>query len=402
MLLLELHHYIVYSLHTERFLERKTMLPFTKGSCSAQVREKLEDIFKNSPSYTEIYGGKGKGKPKWKSDSEDCMKHVADFVDADFDNIVNSLATMGAKNRAISTPFSISRNMEPCLNLKSPVHFNRSEGRKREELEAAWEPVWQYYMLEYHKAQQYRSSDEGGVYPLKGRPWNLETFDAIQAMQTVPGEFNPAAWNAIHDPIYGAIAKGVLPDGNNTVRLLDPSGRDLQSPKGSHLTTFEAACAYGVLCKSKYKRGMGDDAIVLISFDIGERSKSVNRVSVYYGNMRTIQPVLSAQFVHDVLNGEYGTWHKTKAGQPTPAPTLASPFTNVKAMMQDCTRIGSASTERAADRAFQKRHGAFENYDDPTEENGGLSPSKRARTGAEDCSVMMPPPSTIDEYAETM
>lgn len=396
MMLFQLQHYIIYSLHMERFLARDNMVPFSKGSCSAQIKEKLEDQFKSSPGYKEHYGGK---KKKWKADSPDCMNHVAQFVEKEFEAVLVALATTEAKTRAISTPYSVSKStMEPQVSLKDPVHFNRAEGRKPEEMADAWQAVWQFYMLQYHKSQQFRPAEEG-TYPLKGRPFDKETYNAIQDMQKDnPGEFNPAAWEAIHHPKLGAIAKSVIPPANNTIRLLDRSGKELQSPKGGCLTPFEACIAYGELSGSKYKRNMGDDAIVLVSCSISERAKSANRVSVCYGTPHSIQLVLPAAFVHDVLNAEYGSWHKTKAGQPTPPPALVNPFNDVKKMITNYTRIGGNASERATNRAFEKRHDAFETYDEPTDVEAYESPTKRAKIEAPEKPSESASPSNSDDF----
>lgn len=283
---------------------------------------------------------------------------LSDWITADFSEMHENIMDLNNKERLINTPHRyVNNKKEDCtmseVKLTSNIMFNTPQGAKHSGiLTDLWGDVIKHELLVMHRDMQYNAA-----YAYKGVSWSKALAEKLYA-EYWPSKCNVTAAEAIED----MISKGIAPAANNIIVLQNSRGENLASPiDGKPLSVFEASCAFGELSRVKFQNAKRDAAIVLCDFHL--RTGIQNQVT-YYGNINSLQPVLSARFVDNVMRATWWKGHQNE-GMPTDAPEFSNPFDNFNSFMRKYTSV--TITKTRSDAILEQRHDAFVEYKEEEE-----------------------------------
>ena len=347
--LLEVFHMMVVHWHLADVLDAASNMTEKKGfdeSLTAMSSTLFTEILKWYK--VERKDAKGEKPLHGKSNRFDPKKaeHAASFAEwlrENNDACYDKLLEMDAKTRIIGSPHRYNANSEHVVQLSSNLVFNKAKTPDTEVLRRAWAQVANYHLLSMHRAKQHGD----GEYEERGEPWSRDLQNRLTEKYW-PQDCNQAASELVED----MIKRGVVPEANGVIVLKDSSGRPLKSPcdQRRDLSVFEAACAFGELCDSRWRQNRHDAALALIDLSVRQGNGSV-----YYGSVTGIQCILPAKFVKNVMRGVWWAGHRNE-GQPTDPPTYVNLFDDMPALMANATRVRSADAAMsAADRVLAEQ-----------------------------------------------
>lgn len=340
--------------------------------CASKQLEVIRTFYDKDKSSKKVHSKENRFDLKKQEHCGLLLKYIA----KNKESLYRETLERNGKERTLNTPFRLDKNQESIVQFTSNITFNKVKGpgTNADDIRASWDEVIQHEILKFHKSMQYYSPKsakellkEGetllfsGEYPHKQVKWSPALCDTLKA----------AFWPEINRPMADAIEElikmNVVPSKNKSISIMDSAGVPLKSPlDGKALTAFEACVAFGKLCNIKFEKNGGDDALVLVGVNV---RRDLKNSPTYYGTVKSVQPVLDANFMASVNRGEW--WESSKfAGQATDPPKLTMPFNNFTQLMVDYTSIrGKEEEDPFGDK---QRHSAFHDYTDTLHRNSTL------------------------------